>query len=201
MTSSTLLSLFRKGGSSEVSRKAEKSALFYESSFETFSSKGKKGLKNTALKVHTPSRESDTERERERRRRRRRTRDARPRIDDDGNTYNNGHRRWRRRRRRRRRRRLPVAPLPDGLKDAPEETQQRYFKEAKRVAIEKCRTHRCGNDEVTAKTHLGPEIFITEEDAALLGRTEWKRPSLTACTAQEFAYDFFTTKTEGSSIT
>ena len=100
MTSSTfLLSLFRKGGSSEVSRKAEKSALFYESSFETFSSKGKKGLKNTALKVHTPSRESDTERER--RRRRRRTRDARPRIDDDGNTYN-GHRRWRRRRRRRR---------------------------------------------------------------------------------------------------
>ena len=86
---------------------------------------------------------------------------------------------------------LPVAPLPDGLKDAPEETQQRYFKEAKRVAIEKCRTHRCGNDEVTAKTHLGPEIFITEEDAALLGRTEWKRPSLTACTAQEFAYDFF----------
>ena len=44
---------------------------------------------------------------------------------------------------------LPVAPLPDGLKDAPEETQQRYFKEAK------------------------------------------KRPSLTACTAQEFAYDFF----------
>ena len=86
---------------------------------------------------------------------------------------------------------LPVAPLPDGLKDAPEETQQRYFKEAKRVAIEKCRTHRCGNDEVSAKTHLGPEIFITEEDAALLGRTEWKRPSLTACTAQEFAYDFF----------
>ena len=86
---------------------------------------------------------------------------------------------------------LPVAPLPDGLKDAPEETQQRYFKEAKRVAIEKCRTHRCGNDEVTAKTHLGPEIFITEEDKALLGRTEWKRPSLTACTAQEFAYDFF----------
>ena len=76
---------------------------------------------------------------------------------------------------------LPVAPLPDGLKDAPEETQQRYFKEAKRVAIEKCRTHRCGNDEVSAKTHLGPEIF-TEE---------WKRPSLTACTAQEFAYDFF----------
>ncbi len=59
------LSLFRKGGSSEVSRKAEKSALFYESSFETFSSKGKKGLKNTALKVHTPSRESDTERERD----------------------------------------------------------------------------------------------------------------------------------------
>ena len=82
---------------------------------------------------------------------------------------------------------LPVAPLPDGLKDAPEETQQRYFKEAKRVAIEKCRTHRCGNDEVTAKTHLGPEM--TED--ALLGRVEWKRPSLTACTAQEFAYDFF----------
>ena len=82
---------------------------------------------------------------------------------------------------------LPVAPLPDGLKDAPEETQQRYFKEAKRVAIEKCRTHRCGNDEVTAKTHLGSEM--TED--ALLGRAEWKRPSLTACTAQEFAYDFF----------
>ena len=79
---------------------------------------------------------------------------------------------------------LPVAPLPDGLKDAPEETQQRYFREAKRVAIEKCRMHRCGNDEVTAKTHLGPETD------ALLG-TEWKRPSLTTCTAQEFAYDFF----------
>ena len=77
---------------------------------------------------------------------------------------------------------LPVAPLPDGLKDAPEETQQRYFREAKRVAIEKCRMHRCGNDEVTSKTHTGPESTPG---------MEWKRPSLTACTAQEFAYDFF----------
>ncbi len=41
------LSLFRKGGSSEVSRKAEKSALFYESSFETFSSKLEKKVSKT----------------------------------------------------------------------------------------------------------------------------------------------------------
>ena len=161
-------------------RKAE-SALFYES-FETFS-KGKKGLKNTALEF-TLLREKATQRERDD------DDDARemrapalmmmgtPITDtaDGGGGGGGGGGQ------------LPVAPLPDGLKDAPEETQQRYFKEAKRVAIEKCRTHRCGNDEVTAKTHLGPEIF-TED--ALLGRTEWKRPSLTACTAQEFAYDFF----------
>ena len=155
-------------------RKAE-SALFYES-FETFS-KGKKGLKNTALEF-TLLREKATQRERDD------DDDAREMrapammmgtpITDAADGGVGGQ--------------LPVAPLPDGLKDAPEETQQRYFKEAKRVAIEKCRTHRCGNDEVTAKTHLGPEIF-TED--ALLGRTEWKRPSLTACTAQEFAYDFF----------
>ena len=156
-------------------RKAE-SALFYES-FETFS-KGKKGLKNTALEF-TLLREKATQRERDD------DDDAREMrapalmmmgtpITDTADGGGGGGQ-------------LPVAPLPDGLKDAPEETQQRYFKEAKRVAIEKCRTHRCGNDEVTAKTHLGSEM--TED--ALLGRVEWKRPSLTACTAQEFAYDFF----------
>ena len=181
MTSSTFLLSLQSGGSSEVYRKAQ-SALFYvsPSSSKHFPKKEKKVSKTPHYIVHTPSRESDTERDDD-------DDDARemrapalmmmgtPITDTaDGGGGGGGQ--------------LPVAPLPDGLKDAPEETQQRYFKEAKRVAIEKCRTHRCGNDEVTAKTHLGPEIF-TED--ALLGRTEWKRPSLTACTAQEFAYDFF----------
>ena len=81
---------------------------------------------------------------------------------------------------------LPIAPLPDELKDADESTKQRYFREAKRVAIEKCRENRCGNDEVTAEMHLGPEIKEDGEDAE-----GWKRPPLWECTAQEFAYDFF----------
>ena len=83
---------------------------------------------------------------------------------------------------------LPVAPLPDGRKMPRRDAARIQRASASRP---KSVDARCGNDEVTAKTHLGPEIFITEEDAALLGRTEWKRPSLTACTAQEFAYDFF----------
>jgi len=81
---------------------------------------------------------------------------------------------------------LPIAPLPDELKDADESTKRRYFREAKRVAIEKCRENRCGNDEVTAEMHLGPEIKEQEEDGE-----GWKRPPLWECTAQEFAYDFF----------
>jgi hypothetical protein len=81
---------------------------------------------------------------------------------------------------------LPIAPLPDELKDADESTKRRYFREAKRVAIEKCRENRCGNDEVTAEMHLGPEIKEEGEDAE-----GWKRPPLWECTAQEFAYDFF----------
>ena len=97
---------------------------------------------------------------------------------------------------------LPIAPLPDEFKDADESTKQRYFREAKRVAIEKCRENRCGNDEVTAEMHSGggPEIKEGEEceegDAAEGGASlkregGWKRPSLRTCTAQEFAYDFF----------
>jgi hypothetical protein len=95
---------------------------------------------------------------------------------------------------------LPIAPLPDEFKDADESTKQRYFREAKRVAIEKCRENRCGNDEVTAEMHSGggPEIKEGEEcegDAAegatLKREGGWKRPSLRTCTAQEFAYDFF----------
>ena len=90
---------------------------------------------------------------------------------------------------------LPIAPLPDELKDADESTKQRYFREAKRVAIEKCRENRCGNDEVTAEMHSGPEIKEEEEcedaEGATLKREGWKRPSLRTCTAQEFAYDFF----------
>jgi len=97
---------------------------------------------------------------------------------------------------------LPIAPLPDEFKDADESTKQRYFREAKRVAIEKCRENRCGNDEVTAEMHSGPGPEIKEgeeceeEDAAEGGATlkregGWKRPSLRTCTAQEFAYDFF----------
>ena len=84
---------------------------------------------------------------------------------------------------------LPIAPLPDELKDADESTKQRYFREAKRVAIEKCRENRCGNDEVTAEMHLGPEIKEEEEECE--DAEGWKRPSLWECTAQEFAYDFF----------
>ena len=82
---------------------------------------------------------------------------------------------------------LPIAPLPDELKDADESTKRRYFREAKRVAIEKCRENRCGNDEVTAEMHLGPEIKEQEEEDG----EGWKRPPLWECTAQEFAYDFF----------
>lgn len=90
---------------------------------------------------------------------------------------------------------LPIAPLPDEFKDADESTKRRYFREAKRVAIEKCRENRCGNDEVTAEMHSGPEIKEEEEcedaEGATLKREGWKRPSLRTCTAQEFAYDFF----------
>jgi hypothetical protein len=84
---------------------------------------------------------------------------------------------------------LPIAPLPDELKDADESTKRRYFREAKRVAIEKCRENRCGNDEVTAEMHLGPEIKEEKEECE--DAEGWKRPSLWECTAQEFAYDFF----------
>ena len=97
---------------------------------------------------------------------------------------------------------LPIAPLPDEFKDADESTKQRYFREAKRVAIEKCRENRCGNDEVTAEMHSGPGPEIKEGEeceegdaaeggASLKREGGWKRPSLRTCTAQEFAYDFF----------
>ena len=74
----------------------------------------------------------------------------------------------------------PVPPLPEHLKNADTETKLLYFREAKRVSIEKCRENRCGNDEVTRETHGLGEFT-----------TGWKRPGLRECTAQEFAYDFF----------
>ena len=74
----------------------------------------------------------------------------------------------------------PVPPLPEHLKNADTETKLLYFREAKRVSIEKCRENRCGNDEVTRETHGLGEFT-----------SGWKRPGLRECTAQEFAYDFF----------
>lgn len=74
----------------------------------------------------------------------------------------------------------PIAPLPEHLQNADTETKLLYFREAKRVLIEKCRENRCGNDEVTGETHRLGEFT-----------TCWKRPGLRECTAQEFAYDFF----------
>jgi len=74
----------------------------------------------------------------------------------------------------------PVPPLPEHLKNADTETKLLYFREAKRVLIEKCRENRCGNDEVTRETHGLGEFT-----------SGWKRPGLRECTAQEFAYDFF----------
>ena len=47
----------------------------------------------------------------------------------------------------------PIPPLPEHLKNADTETKLLYFREAKRVLIEKCRENRCGNDEVTRETH------------------------------------------------
>ena len=41
----------------------------------------------------------------------------------------------------------PIPPLPEHLKNADTETKLLYFREAKRVSIEKCRENRCGNDE------------------------------------------------------
>ena len=76
---------------------AKRKALFFMSPSKHFP-KEKKVSKTPHYSSHYFARKRHRERERERRRRRR-TRDARPRIDDDGNTYN-GHRRWRRRRRR-----------------------------------------------------------------------------------------------------
>ena len=74
----------------------------------------------------------------------------------------------------------PIPPLPEHLKNADTETKLLYFREAKRVLIEKCRENRCGNDEVTRETHGLGEFT-----------SGWKRPGLRECTAQEFAYDFF----------
>lgn len=74
----------------------------------------------------------------------------------------------------------PIPPLPEHLKNADTETKLLYFREAKRVSIEKCRENRCGNDEVTRETHGLGEFT-----------SGWKRPGLRECTAQEFAYDFF----------
>ena len=74
----------------------------------------------------------------------------------------------------------PTPPLPEHLKNADTETKLLYFREAKRVLIEKCRENRCGNDEVTRETHGLGEFT-----------SGWKRPGLRECTAQEFAYDFF----------
>ena len=76
----------------------------------------------------------------------------------------------------------PVPPLPEHLKNADTETKLLYFREAKRVSIEKCRENRCGNDEVTGETHGLGEFTCG---------TNWKRPGLRECKAQEFAYDFF----------
>ncbi|CAL6378249.1 unnamed protein product [Bathycoccus prasinos] len=76
----------------------------------------------------------------------------------------------------------PIAPLPEHLQNADTETKLLYFREAKRVSIEKCRENRCGNDEVTGETHGLGEFTCG---------TNWKRPGLRECKAQEFAYDFF----------
>ena len=59
----------------------------------------------------------------------------------------------------------PVPPLPEHLKNADTETKLLYFREAKRVSIEKCRGNRCGNDEVTRETHGLGEFT-----------SGWKRP-------------------------
>ena len=68
---SIFLSLFRKGGFRARYPHCARSlkASFMSPLSKHFLPKEKKVSKNTAIKVHTPSRESDTERERERRRR------------------------------------------------------------------------------------------------------------------------------------
>ncbi|CAL6384458.1 unnamed protein product [Bathycoccus prasinos] len=75
----------------------------------------------------------------------------------------------------------PIPPLPEHLKNADTETKLLYFREAKRVLIEKCRENRCGNDEVTRETHGLGEFT-----------SGWKRPGLRECTAQEFRASLIT---------